>query len=418
MALKHELTTRLESIIAAQKDLRAKIDTQTGLFTDPTAEAAWRKSEEDFTNVKAALDAELRTEKLHAELLQSEYRAKEDGKKTDNAAAPNYDELFWRFMTRKDSAEQPDQVTRRMLETRGTSTQISSTTTLGGYLVPTSFSNQLEVMMKWYGGILEAGQVYNDEIGGPLNWPCVDDTATVGEVKSQGSAATVADLTFGNITFGDYTVDSNIIKLSRELMQDERVGLVQQILLDLLSQRLGQKVNTMLTTGTGTGGSYGFATSVTNGINTVGSATAITQGEIMSLLHSVDKAYRSNPKTAFMMHDGVLAYVKKLDLTNTNTVQVMYPTNFASGEPMRLYGYPIIVNNALNDLTSLAPVATTKYIYFGDWSKYVIRRIKDVSIERNDQLYWNYLEVGFMGWLRIDGKLINANAIKYLATKS
>ena len=53
-------------------------------------------------------------------------------------------------------------------------------------------------------------------------------------------------------------------------------------------------------------------------------------------------------------------------------------------------------------------------IYFGDFDKYKIRRIGGISLGRNDQLYWAERAVGFMGWLRFDGKLVNSNAIKYL----
>jgi HK97 family phage major capsid protein len=53
-------------------------------------------------------------------------------------------------------------------------------------------------------------------------------------------------------------------------------------------------------------------------------------------------------------------------------------------------------------------------VYFGDFSKYKIRRIGGINLSQNNMLYWASREVGFMGWLRLDGNLINANAIKYI----
>ena len=121
----------------------------------------------------------------------------------------------------------------------------------------------------------------------------------------------------------------------------------------------------------------------------------------------------SFPPSAAAIPTEALGYLKTLDVGNTDTVQIFYP-GLAVGQVDRLLGYPIFINNDLTALTSSLPVAATKHIYFGDFSKYVIRKIRDISISRNDFLYWAEGEVGFMGWLRLDGNLINQNAIKAL----
>ena len=81
-----------------------------------------------------------------------------------------------------------------------------------------------------------------------------------------------------------------------------------------------------------------------------------------------------------------------------------------------LLGYPVIINNDLPAIAGAAPVTATKYIYFGDFSKYVIRRIGGVTIDRNDSVYWTSRTAGFMGWMALDGNLLNQNAIKHLKT--
>jgi HK97 family phage major capsid protein len=114
-----------------------------------------------------------------------------------------------------------------------------------------------------------------------------------------------------------------------------------------------------------------------------------------------------------MMNDTILAAARKLDVGNTDTVQIFYP-GLAVGEPDRLLGQQIWVNN---DLTG-TQAQSAKIIYYGDFSKYIIRQIKTISIERNDSLYWNELNVGFMGWLRLDGNLVDGQAIKFLQNKT
>lgn len=412
------LQDNLQKNEAALQDLRGKRDA-SGAYTSD-AQAQIRKLNEDFEAIKSEMEIELISEKRAAAYAAQEFAEAESRSKkntTTTSTAVTYDDVFWRYMKRNGREKFSDDE-MRMLETRGTSTQITTTDSLGGYLVPQEFSNQLENMMKWYGGMLGACQTYSTARGGTLEWPTGDDTAVTGNINTaanQAATRTVSDLTFGQVLFGDWLIDSNIIKVSRSLIQDESVGLLQNVLRDNLANRLGRKVNSVLTTGTGTNQPYGLTTTVTGtGITTAG-ATAITKSELVRLIASVDYAYAnpSNPKVGFMMHQGILAYLRTLDFS-TDTTHIFVPGNLATGEPDRLLGYPIFVNNDLTGPTNGLPVSATKHIYFGDFSKYVIRRIREISIERNDQQYWDALQVGFMGWLRIDGNLINANAIKPL----
>jgi HK97 family phage major capsid protein len=156
-------------------------------------------------------------------------------------------------------------------------------------------------------------------------------------------------------------------------------------------------------------------TVVTNSALTTAGATAITKAELLRLRYSIDKAYSNGPKFGFMMHYTILGYLQSLDLGNSDTVQLFRPSN-TPGVPDQLLGLPVWINNdldAANGTTGL-PVTAKKHIYFGDFSKYKIRRIGGVSLSRNDSLYWAERAAGFMGFLRIDGNLVNSNAIKYL----
>ena len=151
---------------------------------------------------------------------------------------------------------------------------------------------------------------------------------------------------------------------------------------------------------------------------TSASATAITKSELVNHLHSVDKAYRNTgPSVGWMMNDTILGYLRTLDMS-TDTTHIFVPGNVITGVPDTLLGHRIFVNNDLTGTTNSLPVASTKHIYFGDFSNYVIRMIRDVTISRNDQLYWADLEVGFMGFMRLDGNLLDQSAIKALIQHS
>jgi HK97 family phage major capsid protein len=364
-----------------------------------------------YNSVASAINDLEIEERQQKEMVSREAEARNRDNKATSTGGPTYDEAFWRYMVRNKDQAIPE-VEMRLLETRGTNTQIGSTDSLGGYTIPRTQAERMETMMKWYGGWSAFGTIETN-FGGQYRMPSLDDTSQSGAVIAQGVDTTVNDLTFGQVLWGDYTIDSKVIKLGRELMNDNSVGLVQQTLGEILPERLGRAVNNYLTNGTGTGQPYGLTTTVTNASLTTAGATAITKAELIKALHGIDKAYRSNPGAGWMMHDTILAYLRTLDVGNTDTVQIFTPS-LVQGEPDRLLGLPIYVNNDLEAGVNFAPVATKKHIYVGDFQKYKVRRIGGITLERNDSLYWTARTVGFMGFLRMDGNLTNANAIKYI----
>lgn len=417
-----ELQQQLRDNQAALQDIDAKRDAKGHLPAD--VRATVEKIHADFAAIKAEAEAEQRLEAMKKDAALLEYHGRPNATSTTGATqtderSATYESAFWKYQMRGSMEENPltpDE--RRLLETRGTSTQITTTDSLGGYLVPKSFSGELEVMMKWYANMMNYCRVWDDRAsgGGPLYWPSHDDTAVTGNINTaanQAAQRTVSDLTIGNILFGDWLIDSNIVKVSKSLIQDERVGLLQSILVEELGTRIGRKANAMWTNGTGTNEGYGLTTSVTVSAGTSASATALTKSELVKFTNSIDYAYQQSPNFGYMMHQSMLAYLRTLDFS-TDTTHIFVPGNLAQGEPDRLLGKPIYINNDLPAVTGATglPVTATKHIYIGDFSKFVIRQIRDVSIDRNDYLYWDSLSVGFLGFMRTDSRLINANAIK------
>lgn len=407
-----EIRQKQEEILANLRDLK-----QANPKVKPDG---WDAAMEECRKLGEQLDYALQSEEVQRRSIEiqakqeDEARAKRDGKEKGEKDM-TYEGCFKRYLVRPKNGRLSDEE-ERVLETRGTSTQVTSTDNLGGYLVPQSFSEELANAGLWSGGMMEACRIYTDPIGGTLKWPTGDDTANTGEIVTQGSAKNVIDMTFGNVLFVDYTIDSGIVKVSRELINDERVGLLQSVLAENLAGRMSRKINAVLTNGTGTSEPYGLTTAVTGTGLTTASATAITKSELMRMLYSVDKHYSKGQKVGWMMNRETLGYLRTLDFS-TDTTHIFADIK-AAGEPDMLLGYPVFVNNDLPALSGNAPVAATKHIYFGDFSKYVIRKIQDVAIERNDSAYWTSLTVGFMGWARLDGNLVDQGAIKALAQHS
>lgn len=425
------MNSRLEALqkqyrdnVAALEDIKKRRDAN-GDFPADVKEQLDRNNAE-YEKILADLETEKALEAREKDAALMEFRASSTGAPkpgattTTTTTATTYEDVFWRTMAspRQNAVNYLSEDERRMFETRGTNTQITTSDSLGGYLVPTQFSNRIENMMKFYANMMNYCTVWDDRAsgGGTLEWPTGDDTSVTGNINTaanQAAQRTVSDLTFGQVLFNDWLIDSNIIKISRSLLQDERVNLLQDVLAENLSNRVGRKANSVWTNGTGTNQPYGLTVASTSSALTSASGTALTAAELIRAQASIDYAYWNNPKTGWMMHQSIRAYLRTIDFS-TSTSHIFIPGNLATGEPETLLGWPIFTNNDLAAVTGATglPVTATKHIYLGDFSKFVIRKIRDLGIERNDFLYWDSLAVGFMGWMRTDSNLINQNAIK------
>jgi HK97 family phage major capsid protein len=69
-------------------------------------------------------------------------------------------------------------------------------------------------------------------------------------------------------------------------------------------------------------------------------------------------------------------------------------------------------------MPQIAASATT--MLFGSFQKYIARKVRDLSIARLDERFADYGEVAYVGFSRIDGRLIDAGThpISYLQQHS
>jgi HK97 family phage major capsid protein len=201
---------------------------------------------------------------------------------------------------------------------------------------------------------------------------------------------------------------------SAEIDQDSYFNF-EQILAEALGERLGRILNTDLTTGAGAGSTRptGVVTASSQGTIAAGNlATEITRGNLIDLIHSVDRAYRSGPKVGFMMHDSTLAALKKLALGSSDARPLWVPgSGMNQGEPPTLEGYQYWVNNDMAEAS-----ASAKTILFGDFDKFKIRRAGGVRMRTSEDIYIATDQSAIVAFARIDSLLLDAagGAIKYM----
>ena len=290
-------------------------------------------------------------------------------------------------------------------ESRATIEQRAGITGLvGGVTIPSLLASEIEVALKNYGGMFEAGTIINTSHGGDLILPTVNDTNAKATIVSDYDQSTKRAPSFGSVTLKAYTYRTPIIPVSQTLIQDSAFNL-DAVLSGLLGDSFSRGVNEQLTTGDGTGKPTGIVTAAT-ACSTQAAATSIKLDDIIDLIKSVNSAYARNGK--FMFNRNTLWELAKI---KDQTGRYIWQDSARDGTPATLFGKQYILNDDMADIG-----AGNASVLFGDLSKYKIRMVKSFSVVRLNELLAEYLSIGLFGFARVDGNLLDAgtNPVKKL----
>jgi HK97 family phage major capsid protein len=243
-----------------------------------------------------------------------------------------------------------------------------------------------------------------------MPFPTVNDTAVTAGAHTEGATLTDdggKDVTFGTKQLDAYAFDTEWLRVSRELADDSFVAM-ETFIGGLLGERLARIANSQLTVGTGSSAPNGIVTA--SGAGKVAAANnAITADEVIDLQHSVDPAYRNSPSVGFMFHDTTLQAIRKLKDGDGNYLLQM--GNIQVGAPNTLLGRPYYINQNMPELTD---GVDSRVMVFGDMSKYYVRKVGQPLIGAiQDKDFWPGF--GIAGYIRFDGELADAAAVKHLA---
>lgn len=285
----------------------------------------------------------------------------------------------------------------------------STTTTAGGFTIPQGFSGEIDKAMLMWGPMLDPGitRQIDTASGNLLPWPTMDDTSQVGALLAENSQATAQDITFGNVNLNAYMYTSKIILVSYQILQDSAFNLETEIIDPAFGERVGRIINQHLTTGTGTGQPNGVMTAAGLGVTTA-AVNAVTADEVINFYHSVDPTYRASPNFRMMFNDSTLLAIRKLkDGMNRYLIDGLRD----NGATLNIAGIsvPYSINQAVASMATGA-----RFMAAGDFSRYVVRRVREYQMLRLVERYADFLQVGFIGFARFDGNLLNANAVKYM----
>lgn len=319
--------------------------------------------------------------------------------------------LFAKWLRQGDAAITAEEWAAHRERIRNTMS--TTTNSQGGYTQETEVAKQVLDALKLFGGMRAVAEVFQTEMGNPMQFPASDGTAETGEIIAQNTTANALDPSFTNIQLTTYKFSSKIVAVPFELLQDSQVD-IEAFVRGRLTTRLGRITNTKFTLGAGDGSNEpnGIITAAGTGVtaaNSTSQVTAIIYNSLLDLVHSVDPAYRNLGNCKFMMADSSVKAIRKIVDSQSRPIFVpgwtfALPTGGnAGGQPDSILGYPIQVNQ---DVAAMA--ANAKSIAFGDFSYYKIRDVMDVQMFRfTDSAYTKLGQVGFLAWMRSAGNLID-----------
>ena len=271
--------------------------------------------------------------------------------------------------------------------------------------LPTSVYDRIFMHMVEQSAVLRAGAtVVNTTTGETLAVPKSTAYSTAA-LTTEGNSITESDPTLAVVNLGAYKYAA-FFQVSSELATDGHSDLM-----GFLSRQAGEALalayGAHLMTGTGTGQPTGALTTATAGVTgPTGTATSFgvqaTAGMgtdlLNSLYGSVAEPYTLSPATAFLLRNATRTSIANLKTTQGDLVG----TSYLAQSPA-----PFLVDPHVS-----AMGANAESVVFGDWSRYVVRIAGGLRFERSDEFAFQSDLVSFRAIIRLDGALVDANALK------
>ncbi len=296
-----------------------------------------------------------------------------------------------------------------------TNAQSEAVPSQGGYLVADEFRVKLIEKLKAFGGLASVADRYSSGTGAPVEWPTIDDTGNLGEIVAEnGTFSAGADLVFGTNSLSSYSYATGgaggPLKVSRELVQDSSFDIVS-LVTRLFATRIARIQAIHWISGTGVAQPLGLFTGRTPVQNAANTGT--TYEDLVTAIHSVDPAYRTNCK--WLMNDLSLAEVEKIKDGSGSYIYRGRDANMAVGvNEATLLGYPIVIDQAVPTIVKNSP--TVQWGAFGNFAQgYVIRDVKAVEVLVNPYSSMANRQIEISAWARADGTQQDTNAYVTLA---
>ena len=267
-----------------------------------------------------------------------------------------------------------------------------------GGLVPQGFFDQIIAKLDENAVVRSVATVVGTASGEDIKMPQVTALSSASLI-AEGGAISESDPTSASVTLGAFKY-AYLVQVSSELLADEGVD-IEAFLANDAGRALGNGAGADFATANGSSKPNGVVNASGTGV-TCASATAITSDEVIDMYHSVTSPYRVNAQ--WIMNDSTLKKIRQLKDSQNN---YLFHQGLQFGMPDTLLGEPVLTDPNYDAIATAKKVMT-----FGDHSKYYIREVNGIQVDRSiDYAFANDL-VTFRFIYRADGDLLDTNAVK------
>ena len=374
---------------------KAFLDSKQGADGQLAAEdaAVYDKMEADVLNLGKEIERLDRQNAIEAELSKNlrepvtNKPGAADEKPKTGRASDEYKAAFWNVMRGK-----PD--INNFL-------QIGSDPD-GGYLAPDEFERTLVQALDDLNIFRTLARVIRTS-SGERKIPVASQGITASWVE-EGQPIPETEAKFSQVTLSAYKLAA-LVKASVELLNDSAFD-IQAYLATDFARAFAQQEEDAFINGDGVGRPTGILDDTYGAQIGVAAAspTAITTDDIIGLVYSLRSPYRS--RAVFLMNDATVGAIRKL---KDNNGQYIWQPALTAGTPDMIIGRPIY-----NSVFMPTIAAEAKSVLFGDLSYYWIADRVTRNFQRLNELFATNGLVGFIGYQRVDGKLVLPEAVKVL----
>ena len=281
--------------------------------------------------------------------------------------------------------------------------ELTTSSSSGGKLIPTSIANKIIKKVYDICPILEKSSKYN--VKGNLDIPYYDDSASGITVAYQKefTSMTSSNGKFTTITLTGYLAGA-LSKISRSLINNSQFNIVDYVI-DEMAYAIKRFIEKELLIGTAdkvTG-----LSDLTNVVTTA-SATAITADEVIKLHDSIKDEFQSG--AIWIMSSATRTALRLLKST---TGYYLLNDEISSPFGTTLLGKPIYVSDNMPDIG-----AGKTAIYYGDMKGLATKFTEEINIDVLREKYSDEHAVGVISWFEFDSKVENSQKIAKLVCKS
>ncbi len=275
--------------------------------------------------------------------------------------------------------------------------QTTGSTAGGGALIPQLFFRTLTAIMRQYDRLFDPDvvQVVETDTGAPLPFPEIDDVSNAAAIVAENVISTKGpDLTFAQVQMPQCpTWRSGWFTIPRQLLQDSAFP-IENLVIEAAGKRFARGIGASVV-------STLQSSALTGSTTTSGQTTTVIVDDLYNLMGSVNPAYLVSPKCGWAMSFSTLiALLKVKDTTGRPILPVVHDDK----------GNILLLEKPVYICPSMpSPAAGATPIAFGDFSRLILRFVKDsgamIRATEFPGIAENYC-VAFQGYLRAEAAML------------